>query len=67
LRLRGFAREIFSLLCEAFLGRTDNIAIRFAAVALLFNVVMVVSAIIAIAMTIPKDDPKETWDWTSPQ
>ena len=42
-----------------FLGRTDNISIRFAAaVALLFNVMMVIIAIIAIAMTVPKDDPR---------
>jgi DHA2 family multidrug resistance protein-like MFS transporter len=41
------------------LGRTDNISIRFAAaVALLFNVIMVLIAIIAIAMTVPKDDPR---------
>jgi len=40
------------------LGRTDNVAIRFAAaVALLFNVLMVVVAMIAIIMTVPKDDP----------
>ena len=45
-------------LSDLFLGRTDNVGIRFAAaVALLFNVVMVVVAIIAIAMTVPKDDP----------
>jgi DHA2 family multidrug resistance protein-like MFS transporter len=37
------------------LGRTDNIAVRFAAaVALWFNVFMVVVAIVAITMTIPK-------------
>ena len=45
-------------LSDLFLGRTDNVAIRFAAaVALLFNVMMVIIAIIAIAMTVPKDDP----------
>ena len=43
---------------DLFLGRTDNVAIRFAAaVALLFNVLMVVVAMIAIIMTVPKDDP----------
>ena len=48
----------FGSLSDIFLGRTDNIAIRFAAaVALLFNVAMVIIAIIAIAMTVPKDDP----------
>ena len=42
---------------DLFLGRTDNVAIRFAAaVALLFNVLMVVVAMIAIIMTVPRDD-----------
>ena len=42
---------------DLFLGRTDNVAIRFAAaVALLFNVLMVIIAIIAIIVTVPKDD-----------
>ena len=37
------------------MGRTDNINVRFAAsMALMFNVVMVVIAIVAIAMTVPK-------------
>jgi DHA2 family multidrug resistance protein-like MFS transporter len=46
----------FGSLSDLFLGRTDNIAIRFAAaVALLFNVAMVIIAIVAIAMTIPKE------------
>jgi MFS transporter, DHA2 family, multidrug resistance protein len=45
-------------LSDVFLGRTDNITIRFAAaVALLFNVMMVIIAIVAIAMTVPKDEP----------
>ena len=49
----------FEPLSELFMGRTDNIDIRFgAAVALLFNVAMVVVAIVAIAMTVPKDDPR---------
>jgi len=49
----------FGPLSEVFLGRTDNIAIRSsAAVALLFNVLMVIVAIIAIATTVPRDDPK---------
>ncbi|HEY3580453.1 MAG TPA: MFS transporter [Pyrinomonadaceae bacterium] len=47
----------FGPLSDLFLGRTDNIAIRFAAaVALLFNVAMVVVAIIAIIMTVPKNE-----------
>jgi DHA2 family multidrug resistance protein-like MFS transporter len=47
-------------LSDLFLGRTDNVAIRFAAaIALLFNVLMVIVAIIAIAVTVPKDDPRD--------
>ncbi len=49
----------FGPLSDLFLGRTDNISIRFAAaVALLFNVMMVIIAVIAIALTVPKDDPR---------
>ena len=44
---------------RVFLGKTSNIDIRFAAsVALLFNLFMVVIAFVAIAMTVPKDDPR---------
>lgn len=51
----------FKAVSDLFLGRTDNVAIRFAAgVALLFNVLMVVVAIIAIVMTVPKDDRRES-------
>ena len=47
----------FTAMSDLFLGRTDNFAIRFAAaVALLFNVLMVVVAIIAIVLTVPKED-----------
>ena len=50
----------FEPLSELFLGRTDNINVRFAAaVALLFNVAMVVVAIIAIAVTVPRDGPTD--------
>ena len=46
-------------LSDLFLGRTDNVSIRFAAaVALAFNVAIVMIAIIAIALTVPKDDPR---------
>jgi len=46
----------FAPLSDLFLGRTDNVGIRFAAAAaLLFNVMMVIIAIIAIAVTVPKD------------
>jgi len=42
-------------LAEIAMGRTDNVNVRFAAsVALMFNVLMVVIAIVAIMMTIPK-------------
>ncbi|HET8781123.1 MAG TPA: MFS transporter [Pyrinomonadaceae bacterium] len=47
----------FTAMSDLFLGRTDNVAIRFAAaVALLFNVLMVIIAIVAIMVTVPKDD-----------
>ena len=50
----------FTAMSDLFLGRTDNVAIRFAAaVALLFNVLMVIIAIIAIIVTVPKDDSRE--------
>lgn len=50
----------FSNVSELFLGRTDNVTIRFAAsVALLINVLMVVIAMIAIGVTVPKDDSTE--------
>jgi len=49
----------FAPLSDLFLGRTDNVGIRFAAaIALLFNAMMVIVAIIAIAMTVPRDDPR---------
>src|SRR5689334_7034574 len=49
----------FAPFSDLFLGRTDNVGIRFAAsIALLFNVMMVIVAIIAIAVTVPKDDPR---------
>ena len=55
----GGLSNSFATLSDLFMGRTDNVGIRFAAaVALLFNVLMVVIAIIAIAMTVPKDDPR---------
>jgi DHA2 family multidrug resistance protein-like MFS transporter len=43
---------------DLFLGRTDNVDIRFAAaLALIFNVLMVVVAMLAIVMTVPKHEP----------
>lgn len=51
----------FTTMSDLFLGRTDNVAIRFAAaVALPFNVLMVIIAIIAIIVTVPKDDRRES-------
>jgi DHA2 family multidrug resistance protein-like MFS transporter len=52
----GGLNTSFAPLSDLFLGRTDNVGIRFAAaIALLFNVMMVIIAIIAIAVTVPKD------------
>ena len=49
----------FTALSELFLGRTDNVSIRFAAaIALLFNVLMVVVAMIAIVLTVPTEESK---------
>jgi DHA2 family multidrug resistance protein-like MFS transporter len=49
----------FTAMSDLFLGRTDNVGIRFAAaIALLFNVMMVIIAIVAIARTVPRDDPR---------
>jgi DHA2 family multidrug resistance protein-like MFS transporter len=54
--LSGLNTSLGSL-SDLFMGTTDNIGIRFAAaVALLFNVMMVIVAIIAIARTVPRDD-----------
>ncbi|WP_158937381.1 hypothetical protein [Burkholderia sp. S171] len=47
--------EGLSPMAEIALGRTNNLAVRYAAaIALLFNVLMVVVAMIAIMRTIPK-------------
>ena len=44
---------------ELFLGRTDNVTIRFAAaMGLLFNVALAVIAAIAVIITVPRDDPR---------
>jgi DHA2 family multidrug resistance protein-like MFS transporter len=60
----GFSHmEGFVPLAEIATGRTDNIHVRFgASVALMFNVLMVAIAIIAIVMTVPKQhhQPDET-------
>ncbi len=48
-------------MADVFMGRTDNIEVRYAAgLALLFNVFMVVVAIIAIVITVPKSPSKAT-------
>ena len=50
----------FTAMSDLFLGKTDNVAIRFAAtVALLFNVLMVIVAIVAISITVPKTNAGE--------
>jgi DHA2 family multidrug resistance protein-like MFS transporter len=55
----GGGNFAFGPLSDFVLGRTDNIGIRFAAaVALLFNVAMVIVAVIAIALTLPREDPR---------
>lgn len=57
--LRSGDASLIPLLSEVFLGKTSNIDIRFAAgMALLFNLFMVVIAFVAIAKTVPKDDPR---------
>ena len=46
-------------LSDLFLGRTDNVDVRFAAaIALLFNVLMAIVALLAIAVTVPRTDPR---------
>jgi DHA2 family multidrug resistance protein-like MFS transporter len=48
--------ENLGLVADIAMGRTDNINVRFAAsAALLFNVLMVLVAVVAITMTVPKD------------
>ncbi len=47
---------------DIFMGRTDNIGVRYGAgIGLFFNVFMVVVAIIAILITVPKSAPKKTF------
>jgi len=49
-----------SPMADIAMGRTDNVNIRFAAaVALLFNVVMVAVAMVAISVTVPKAGPEK--------
>ena len=48
-------RKGFSPMADIFMGRTDNVDVRFAAgMGLLFNIFMVVVAIVAILITVPK-------------
>jgi len=45
---------------ELAMGRSDNVNVRFAAsIALVFNVVMVIIAIVAIMTTVPKQHQSE--------
>jgi len=47
----------FAPFADIAMGRTDNLNIRFAAsMGLMFNVLLVVVAIIAIIMTVPKQE-----------
>ncbi|WP_242917163.1 MFS transporter [Pontibacter liquoris] len=53
-------REGAPPLAAMFMGRTDNAGVRFAAgIGLLFNVFMVIVAIVAILLTIPRSSPEE--------
>jgi MFS transporter, DHA2 family, multidrug resistance protein len=46
-------------LSDVFLGRTDNVDVRFAAaIALFFNVLMALVALAAIALTVPRSKPQ---------
>ena len=57
----GLSMEQINFIEGFFMGRTDNIPIRYAAIiALLFNLFMVMSAIISILMTVPVEDRKES-------
>src|SRR6185503_18000158 len=57
--LRSGNASFAPFLSGVFLGKTSNIDIRLAAgVALLFNLFMVVIAFVAIAVTLPNDDPR---------
>ena len=48
-------RKGFSPMADIFMGRTDNVTVRYAAgMGLLFNIFMVIVAIVAILITVPK-------------
>jgi DHA2 family multidrug resistance protein-like MFS transporter len=50
----GLSSEVVTLANSFMVGRTDNISVRFAAmIALLFNLIMVIIAIISILATVP--------------
>jgi DHA2 family multidrug resistance protein-like MFS transporter len=50
----GLSSEVVALANFFMVGRTDNISVRFAAmIALLFNLIMVIIAIISILATVP--------------
>lgn len=56
----GLSQQQITFMEGFFLGRTDNISIRYAAaIALLFNLFMVMSAIISILSTIPAGKPDQ--------
>jgi DHA2 family multidrug resistance protein-like MFS transporter len=50
----GLSSEVVALANSFMVGRTDNISVRFAAmIALLFNLIMVIIAIVSILATVP--------------
>ena len=50
----GLSSEVVALANSFMVGRIDNLSVRFAAlIALLFNLIMVIIAIISIVMTVP--------------
>ena len=56
----GLSSEVVALPNAFMVGRADNISVRFAAmVALLFNLIMVLIAIISILATVPPGKQEE--------
>lgn len=56
----GLSTEDISFGANLFWGRTDNISIRYAAIiALLFNLVLIMTAIISVLLTVPAGKPEE--------
>lgn len=54
-------------MADVFMGRTDNIDVRYAAgIGLLFNVFMVIVAMVAIIITVPKVTSKSVSKYHEP-